>query len=175
MDKLLPVERIVLESLARGSKGTLEVTLDTSIPMAIAHNILQHFLLQGLVVFSTSEQKYSLCLSELTACAKNFNSKEGKKHEICDLFEALAMLGLQLIPKKKSSYGRPQLKMRKVWLNYEDEIQVNQLLYNLEMLVDRAVHSPKKNSTDSKISDQRLILWGHSHYGSLVKTTLKTI
>jgi hypothetical protein len=164
MQGLLVIERFILESLNKGQKNIKELESDTSLMRSLLVNLLSSLSTKGMVIFSKG--KYSLNQHKKAEWSKEINLVESKRDEMKELMISLVNSHYNLEQERRSS-----LKMKKVRLSSLDEkvlaayfAQIEQYLQNLS-LTERVTEEP--------LTEQRVYVWGQSHYGDLVKESMQ--
>lgn len=158
---LLSVERMVLESLSLSSKNLFELHIDTSLEFRVLKKILA-LLEEKKLIFKKNEY-FSFNKEEF----KKLNHKESVKDEVSELTEALVHSSLTR-NKNESS-----INLQKVSIRKEDEGIFQALISNLDNFIKEQQERCKKEKTNGRLCEQRMFLWGHANYGSVVSETLR--
>ncbi len=168
---LLVVERILLESIAKGPKDIQELSVDTELSGNLLRNIVPHLLMKNIVKFHNG--KYQLNTESKSEWLKIINSSDNVKEEVKDLF--ISLVNTYFNQEKRPANDKLGLKMKKVYLTPSEEKLYNSYLYNLEEFIKGVENDRKLNPINSKVSEKKVIIWGHSNYSSLVDGILEAV
>lgn len=164
MDGLLVIERFVLESLNRGEKNLGELELDTKLSRSLLINLLSSLSMKNIVVFKDS--KYQLSQHKKDLWLEEINQTEARREEMKEL-----MISLVNIFYNQNEVKRSELKMKKVRLSKIDERILDKHFGEIEHYLNN-LHRTQKN-LDEPLTEQRVYVWGQSHYGDLIKETMQ--
>ena len=157
----LLIERIVIESISKGSTSYEEILKDTELDRRFLVNILDALTEAG--VLKRSENRFLLDRNLL----KEYSQKESLQNEVKELFISWVNRYFQEEIKETC------LKMQKVYLTPSEEVIYNELLRKLGDFVSGVKKSSKEHA--HKISKQKVIFWGHSQYSSLVDSSIHAL
>lgn len=157
-NNLLMIERMILESLDRDAQNLGELKEDTGLDYGLLNCLLGVLLQKDLIVYNRG--KYSLSLRTRNG---DFTDRKGVQEEVREILNSL-------LQKHFSNSQSPCLKVRKVWMSDKDFTLFQAQLVNLERFIDSLKYSDKQNC---KTQHQRVVVWGVSEYGELMKEALK--
>lgn len=157
-NNLMMIERMILESLEREAQNLGELKEDTGLDYGLLNCLLGVLLQKDLIVYNRG--KYSLSLRSRNG---DFTDKVGVREEVREILHSL-------LQRHFSSEQSPCLKVRKVWMNEKDFTLFQAQLVNLERFIDSLKYNDKQNH---KLQHQRVVVWGMSEYGDLMKEALK--
>lgn len=171
-DGLLMIERIVVESLAKKEKNIQEIEIDTNLAHGLLLNILPNLLMRNMLkykngVYSLDKERSLMWLGEV-------NKKTNIKEEAKEIFTSLVN---QYFEKDISvpAHTGPQLKIQKMWLTRDEEIILKSHMNALEGFFSGVKEARKHHPQREKTCEQRVVIWGFSHYSDLVEGVLKAV
>jgi hypothetical protein len=169
---LLLIERIVIESLSKKEKNIQEIEIDTNLSHGILLNILPNLLMRNMIRYKSGT--YSIDKDHCFSWLSEVNKKENVKEEAKELFTSLVnqyFMNDQIQAKQSGA----QLKIQKMWLTREEEMILKSHLATLEGFFQGVkvarLHHPQREKT----CEQRVVIWGFSHYSDLVEGVLKAV
>ena len=146
MNSLTCVERIIVESIGRGTKTITQLNQDTSLSPRLLLNILNALTLRGII--SQRDGEYAI---------SNHISKEA--YETMQGFENQKTEALELI---ESMLSQPEVvKLKKVYISEKDKPILKALLANLNNFFQTLPEAKK----DVNLSQYSLFIWGEDQYG----------
>lgn len=154
---LTSVERIVLESLARGGKDTKKIAFDTGLSFSISKATLSLLLMKNLVV--QSGPLYSLHRVQISRM-RDMQNVEQKQVELKEIFGTL-------IRKDGNKF-----KFKKIWLSTHDEILLDAHLEKLDRFLDEV---SRKNQIGKRVCDQKIFTYASGNYGRAVSEQLMDV
>ncbi len=156
MNSLLTLERIVLESIARGCKFESQITLDTGLHFSIVKSLCSKVIKKGLVV--REHDGFRILDNEVSW--KRINSKENLQFEVEEISQEIV-----------NSYFKKNgvLKLQKVYLSKGDEKILNSMFKNIEVYIKNLQKDEKSFKKNPYTKDRKVIMWGHCRYGNLVE------
>ncbi|MFT6069445.1 MAG: hypothetical protein ACJAT2_001274 [Bacteriovoracaceae bacterium] len=165
MDGLLAVERMVLESIAKGSTNELSIVKDTSLSKGFVSTLVENLIDYQLVEL----EKRKLILTKTTQNLIQFNKADNVKMELKDLFESMVDNHYAQSPLEE----REQiLKMQKIWLtDYEFKV-MKSMMSNIENYIKSIRKDRLLHPEEEILSEQRVIFWGSDTYSNLIESTL---
>jgi len=170
MEKLLVVERMVLESLSRGEKAIDQISSDTGLSHSLLANILGLFAMRGIIKFFGGQ--YSLSDEGIKSYLPIINDKNAIASEAKELFTSLVNRYYDEHHKTEET----NLKVRKIFLTKAEERLLNSHLANLESFLysieeDRKRHPRSRGS----LKDLTLFIWATSKYSEVMDSFLKAV
>jgi hypothetical protein len=166
VEGLLAVERMVLESVAKGSSNGESISKDTSLTHFFVNTIVENLKDYGLV----EKEKGKLILTKSTQNLIQFNKADNVKLELKDLFNSLVENHY-----KQSALTEKEhiLKMQKIWLtDYEYKV-LKSMMSNIENYIKSIRKDRLLHPEEEILSQQRVIFWGSDTYANLIDSTLK--
>lgn len=165
---LTMIERLVVESLVKKERNIQELELDTKLSHGILMNVLLELLMNGVIRYQKG--LYSLEKENSFQWLNKVNQKENLKAETKEV--ANSLIDRYFAENNKVA---TELKVKKVWLTKEEEIVLNSHLINLESFFNQVKNARKLRPQKENTAEQRVILWGTSHYSELVEGILEAI
>jgi anion-transporting ArsA/GET3 family ATPase len=169
---LLLIERIVIESLSKKEKNIQEIEIDTNLSHGILLNILPNLLMRNMIRYKAGT--YSIDKDHCFSWLSEVNKKENVKEEAKELFTSLVNQYFKKDQIEAKQSG-PQLKIQKMWLTREEEMILKSHMATLEGFFQGVkvarLHHPQREKT----CEQRVVIWGISHYSDLVEGVLKAV
>ena len=166
MNSLLIVERIVIESLSRVPKNIFQVSEDTGLAHQLLANILPNLVSSNIVKYSNGV--YNLNWKNKDSWINAINNNDNLKEEIKDMFTSIVNDFFDKSEKKKS-----ELKLKKIWMNPDEEKIFNAHIYNLQEFVTNIEKDNRKSN--KKLNDKRIIFWGHTNYVDLIEKEIRAV
>ena len=174
---LLIVEKIVLESLYCEEKKFEELVEDTGLSQIIIANILQDFILQGVI--GHKESKYYITGKGLECYLNNSMDIKELKSEAKELFVSILNSHFQDKDKTKSdAQEKSTVKVAKIWVSEQEEKILNAMFKNIELFLRQAT---KKGQGEVSLENRRplkvkkVICWGYSSYQDVLDTMIKCV
>lgn len=171
-DGLLMIERIVIESLSKKEKNIQQIEIDTNLAHGLLLNILPNLLMRNMVKYKNGI--YSLDKDQCFLWLNEVNKKENVKEEAKEIFTSLVNQYF-----KKDSTTSPktgaQLKIQKVWLTRDEEIILKSHMASLESFFYSVKEARKHHPQKEKTCEQRVVVWGLTHYSDLVEGVLQAV
>lgn len=171
-DGLLLIERIVIESLSKKEKNIQEIEVDTNLSHGILLNILPNLLMRNMIRYKAGI--YSLDKENCFSWLSEVNKRENVKEEAKELFISLVNQYFKKDLPSASSSGA-QLKIQKMWLTREEEMILKSHMATLEGFFQGVKESRLYRPQKEKTCEQRVVIWGLSHYSDLVEGVLKAV
>jgi hypothetical protein len=162
MKELLMLERIVIESIAKGENTVCRIQKDTGIDHSLLLSIAAKLLKRGLVDYRKGE--YSVSKNEV--CWRSVNRNESIKNEIKEVSDSIIDVFFQ-------DKTRNKLKLQKVYIDEKDEKILNSLLHSVESFLVDLRNSQR--GKDIKTKNQKVLMWGYGGYSDLISNTLKVV
>lgn len=162
MKELLMLERIVIESIAKGESLLEGIQRDTGLDYSLVVSICAKLLKRGLIDYKRGI--YSVSRNEI--CWRSVNRNESLKNEIKEVSENIIDVFFQDKAKNK-------LKLQKVYINEKDEKILNSLLHSVESFLLDLRNSQR--GKDIKTKNQKVMMWGYGSYSDLIENTLKIV
>ena len=170
-DGLLLIERIVIESLSKKEKNIQEIEIDTNLSHGLLLNILPNLLMRNIVRYKTGI--YSIDKDHCFEWLSAVNKKENVKEEAKEIFTSLVN---QYFKKESpAAQNGPQLKIQKMWLTRDEEIILKSHMATLEGFFSGVKEARKHHPQREKTCEQRVVVWGFSHYSDLVEGVLQAV
>ena len=144
---LTTIEKYILESISKGNHSVLCIHKDTELEPSQLKNILIR-LIEKEVLILKDEQYY---------LRSNEETKNKKKYKFIEMAQIIKNNIRNSIQGDSS-----QFKMRKVYLNSQEEKIFNSLLFNLEDFLNGLPQNK------GKTSKERLIFWGENTYQNII-------
>lgn len=169
---LLMVERIVIESLSKKEKNIQEIEIDTNLSHGLLLNILPNLLMRNMVRYRNGI--YSIDKDHCFEWLSEVNKKENIKEEAREIFTSL----VNQYFKKETTLGAqngPQLRIQKMWLTRDEEMILKSHLATLEGFFNGIKEARKHHPQREKTSEQRVVIWGLSHYSDLIEGVLQAV
>ncbi|OIQ16741.1 MAG: hypothetical protein BM556_13850 [Bacteriovorax sp. MedPE-SWde] len=164
MKELLMLERMVIESIAKGEKSLKSIQLDTGLDYSLVLSIAAKLLQRGLVDYKYGE--YSVSKNDINW--QKVNRDDSIKNEIKEVSD-------NMIDIFFDDRSRNKLKLQKVYINKQDEKILNSLLNSVENFVNDLRKDQKVNNVKVQTKDQKVLMWGYGDYQDLVQNTLKVV
>jgi hypothetical protein len=170
-DGLLLIERIVIESVSKKEKNIQEIEIDTNLSHGLLLNILPNLLMRNMIRYKCGQ--YSIDKDHCFEWLSEVNKKENVKEEAKEIFTSL----VNQYFKKESTQAPagPQLKIQKMWLTREEEIILKSHMATLEGFFSGVKESRKHHPQREKTCEQRVVIWGFSHYSDLIEGVLQAV
>jgi hypothetical protein len=169
---LLLVERIVIESLSKKEKNIQEIEIDTKLSHGLLLNILPNLLMRNMIRYRAGI--YSLDRENCFSWLSEVNKRENVKEEAKELFTSLVNQYFKN-EAPEQEMAAPQLKIKKMWLTREEEMILKSHLATLEGFFQGVKESRLHNPQREKTCEQRVVIWGLSHYCDLVEGVLEAV
>lgn len=170
-DGLLMIERIIVESLAKKEKNIQELEIDTNLSHSLLLNILPNLLARGIVLYKNGH--YLLDREHSLVWLSDVNKKENIKEEAKEIFTSLVNQYFKKEQNKKTT--APQFRIQKMWLTCDEEMILNSHMAQLEGFFKGIKEARKYKPQKEKTCEQRVVIWGASHYSELVDGVLEAI
>ena len=171
-DGLLMIERIVIESLSKKEKNIQEIEIDTNLAHGLLLNILPNLLMRNMVKYKNGI--YSLDKEQCFSWLSEVNKKENVKEEAKEIFTSLVNQYFKKESAAKAS-TEPLLKIQKMWLTRDEEIILKSHMATLEAFFNGVKEARKYHPQREKTCEQRVVIWGFSHYSDLVEGVLQAV
>ena len=157
---ITPIERMVLESLNKGSKSSTELFECTGISPHILTKITISLISKNLIVMK--DKKYSMNKS-LSSEMKQLLTRYIEKK-----FEALELMGqtIDLSVEQNQKQYPASFHLKKVAMTKTEKAIFKGLTHQLESFLKELEKKNRKNLT----SEQELIFWGAGNYGNIIQT-----
>jgi len=162
MSELLMLERIVVESIAKGKSKIEDIQKDTGIEHSFLLSICAKLLKRGLINYKLGN--YTVSSDQLSW--QRVNNPQIIKNEIKEVSDNIIDVFFENRIKNK-------LKLQKVYISEKDEKILNSLLNSVETFVQDLRNSPKNKETKTK--NQKVLMWGYGEYNDLIRNTLKVV
>lgn len=170
-DGLLMIERIVIESLSKKEKNIQEIEIDTNLSHGLLLNILPNLLMRNMIRYKNG--LYSIDKDHCFEWLSDVNKKENVKEEAKEIFTSLVN---QYFKKETAAPNvGPQLKIQKMWLTRDEEIILKSHMATLEGFFSGVKEARKHHPQREKTCEQRVVIWGFSHYADLVEGVLQAV
>ena len=171
-DGLLMIERIVIESLSKKEKNIQEIEIDTNLVHGLLLNILPNLLMRNMIKYKNGT--YSLDKEHCFVWLSEANKKENVKEEAKEIFTALVN---QYFKKEASmpAQSGAQLKIQKMWLTRDEEFILKSHMATLESFFSSVKEARKHHPQREKTCEQRVVIWGTTHYSDLVEGVLQAV
>lgn len=153
-----PIERLILESISKRAKNTLDLIEDTKIEQNIIMNIVQSLLIKNLIVLK--QRRYHINQNLNKELIHQLQNEQNMLIEISQI--------VKLTIKKSLNNKDNSFKYKKVYMSPDEEKLFKALLYQLENFL--AGLSNKKGNT----YQQKIIFWGNNTYESLASDMLNS-
>jgi len=164
---LLLIERVIIESLARGPKTIHTIIQDTGLGSSLVTNVLAFMLYKNFIRFNG--QSYYIDKETLEDLCNGVESSQSLKKEIKELFDSLVNVFFNTNNKLEST----QLKVKKFWLGSGDELVLRSHLRNLEDFFVQLDKRPKVGQERHCLGEKRVFCWGLSDYKTLINECVK--
>nr|BDT26832.1 hypothetical protein BHI3_02980 [Bacteriovorax sp. HI3] len=171
-DGLLMIERMVIESLSKKEKNIQEIEIDTNLSHGLLLNILPNLLMRNMVRYRSGI--YSIDKDHCFEWLSEVNRKENVKEEAREIFSSLVNQYFKKETQPSSQNG-PQLKIQKVWLTREEELILKSHMATLEGFFNGVKEARKYHPQREKTCEQRVVVWGLSHYSDLIEGVLQAV
>ncbi len=169
MNGLLVIERVILESLQNKGKNIFEIELDTQLDHNLLANTIPNLIMKNIITYKNGI--YSLNMREKNSWMETINTENNIKEEIADIISSVIS---GYFDKEKNA--RPCLKVKKIWLNKQEEKILNAHLHNLEEFVRNIEQDrSRNNNVTNKLYEKKVIFWGHSNYSDIVEQILAAV
>lgn len=170
-DGLLMIERIVIESLSKKEKNIQEIEIDTNLSHGLLLNVLPNLLMRNMIRYKNG--LYSIDKDHCFEWLSNVNKKENVKEEAKEIFTSLVN---QYFKKETTASNvGPQLKIQKMWLTRDEEIILKSHMATLEGFFNGVKEARKYHPQREKTCEQRVVVWGFTHYADLVEGVLQAV
>lgn len=167
MKNLLVIERYVLEALESGAQNFAQMSEATELDYALLNNILSELMTRNMVSYNRG--LYSLNLAEKQDWLPRVNSKEGLDAEVKELFGS--MVSHHFNSKERDH----ELKIQKLYMTPEEERIFQTYLINMEKFIKDVQKQQKTRGLQTRVKDQKLVVWGKANYDRVVQNTLKAV
>jgi hypothetical protein len=147
------IERYILESLNKGNQTLLDIHLDTELSPDHLENLLSGLESKGLCL--NKSQKFYI---------------ENNLIEIPQVTQKIVEFSLIIKNSIKNALlfkRKQEFKLKKVYLNSQDEKIYQSMIYSLESFLEEA--SKKKGRT----SKEKIIFWGEKTYQNAISDLYK--
>lgn len=171
-DGLLMIERIVIESLSKKEKNIQEIEIDTNLGHGLLLNILPNLLMRNMVRYKNGV--YSIDKDHCFEWLSEVNKKENVKEEAKEIFTSLVNQYFKKDATMAPQAG-PQLKIQKMWLTRDEEIILKSHMNTLEGFFNGIKEARRYHPQKEKTCEQRVVIWGFSHYSDLVEGVLQAV
>lgn len=171
-DGLLMIERIVIESLSKKEKNIQQIEIDTNLAHGLLLNILPNLLMRNMIKYKNGT--YSLDKEQCFVWLSQVNKKENVKEEAKEIFTSLVNQYFKKDPTLSPQTGA-QLKIQKMWLTRDEEIILKSHMATLEGFFNCVREARKSHPQSEKTCEQRVVIWGSTHYSDLVEGVLKAV
>jgi Trp operon repressor len=161
---LLIVERIVLESLEKGTLSLEEIQNQSGLSTPLLKAVLFGLINRGVVRYG--ENHYNLNWGDRQKWLPLVKSREGMKAEIKELFSSLVNI-------KYEEEEECTLKVQKVWLSPDEKEDLDRRLKDIDFFLENIKEKRKTQPVRENISKRQVLFYGASSYDSLVQTILK--
>lgn len=146
MNSLTCVERIIVESIGRGTKTITQLNQDTSLGTRLLLNILNALTLRGII--SQREGVYAISKHISKEASETLQDFKNQKTEALELIESML--------------SQPELvKLKKVYISEKDKPILKALLANLNNFFQTLPDAKEEIS----LSQYSLFIWGEDLYG----------
>jgi len=152
MKGLSSLERIILESIGKGSPVYEEIQVQTGLHENVFYNVLQALIIRGLVSTDGVRYKISEALSPLLL--EEINGKEAKQAEYLELMEAVVEQPNERV-----------FRFQKVAMDSRDEKIFVAMLSNLESFLADA---HKKAQSSVPMKERKVVFWGMGEVKNLM-------
>lgn len=159
------VERVVLESLAKGDKRIDELSEDTGLKEGMLVSLTEQMQRKGWL--KCEKGLFSLQLDTENNWLHEINKKENLNIETKELMNSMAELYF------KGNEGL--LKVQKLMLNEQEERVLNSHLKNLESFFQNVRNERKRKPSLERTEKQRIVIWGAGFYRDLLKMNLQAV
>lgn len=159
------VERVILESLSKGSKNLSELSEDTGLKEGMLETLILQMVKKGWLL--GEKGLFSLRLDDENSWLKEINKKENLNIETKELMNSMAELYF------KGNSGL--LKVQKLMLNEQEERILNSHLKNLESFFQNVRNDRKRKPGVERTEKQRIVIWGAGFYRDLLKMNLQAV
>lgn len=160
------VERYILETLGKGAKRFGQIHEETNVDYGLLNNILSELMMENMVSFT--QGRYFLNPETQNQWLPLINSSQAVGEEVRELFSTLVNDYFE----KQSDVA---LKVQKISMTAKEEKIFQSYLINLEKFIEDVKMERAKNPFESKLQEQKVIVWGHAGYSQLVQNTLKAV
>lgn len=171
-DGLLLIERMVIESLAKKEKNIQEIEIDTNLDHGLLLNILPNLLMRNIIRYKSGV--YSLEKDQCFSWLSEVNKRENVKEEAREIFTSLVNQYFKK-DKQKEAQNSPQLKIQKMWLTKDEELVLKSHMAGLEGFFNGIKEARKHHPQREKTCEQRVVVWGFSHYSDLIEGVLQAV
>ncbi len=171
-DGLLLIERIVIESLSKKEKNIQEIEIDTNLAHGLLLNILPNLLMRNMIKYKNGT--YSLDKEHCFQWLGEVNKKQNVKEEAREIFTSLVNQYFEKDATCPQHLGA-QLKIQKMWLTHDEEIILKSHMNALEGFFNGVKEARKRHPQREKTCEQRVVIWGATHYSDLVEGVLKAV
>lgn len=167
-EKLLIVERIVLESISRKNRNIVELSNDTGLSVSLLNNILPTFIMKNLVIYNNgvyciNNEMKNLWINEI-------NSKDSLKCEVKELFTNLVNHYFE----EEKAAATVELKVKKIWMTPYEKKLLRMHLNNLNEFVSN-IEKENKKDQNFKTKEQEIIVWSVSDYEGVINSFLEAV
>lgn len=163
MKGLLTVERMVLESVAKGREIVCEISNDTKLTDMFVRTILSNLNDYGLVKYRRGRYSLSSDTKRLT----EFNMSSNVKLEVKDLFGSLVD---NYFEKRNENQT---LKMQKIWLTDLEFKILKSMMDKMQSYIISIRKDRLLRPEQEVLAEQRVIFWGTDTYTSLINKSIK--
>lgn len=163
---LTVIERFVLETLAKGARKFGQLNEETQIDYGLLNNILSELMMENMVAYS--QGRYFLNPETQATWLPLINSAEALGEEVKELLSTL-------VSDYFEQRNTVALKVQKIAMTQSEEKIFQSYLINLEKFVEDIKKERLRNPFQAKLQEQKVIVWGHAGYSTLVQNTLKAV
>ncbi|GEM_PF-5205157 len=153
MDLLLS-QRIVLEAIANKADSIDKIIKSTGLSKSIVNNIIPDFLLLNIIQYKNS--KYTLDRETNPKWLQEVSKIENVKMEIKEMLSS----SVDLMNKGAI------VNLRKIYLSEFEEKLLKIELGRVEKLI---VDLQKNSGVNKDVKDMKVVYWGYSGYGDILK------
>ncbi len=161
---VLVIERIVIEALNRKSLNFEKLAEQVALSSSLLQAVLGQLIQKGIVSYSHFE--YALNWETKEMWLPIVTDKEGAKAEIKELFSSL-------VNRIYENQQEGKLKVQKIYLNNREKDELERKLSDIDSFIQGIRNQRKIYPVKENISEQQVVFYGSSKYGSLVDDILK--
>ncbi|EQC49635.1 hypothetical protein [Bacteriovorax sp. DB6_IX] len=162
MSELLLLERVVVESIAKGNFRIENIQNDTGLDYSFLLSICSRLIKRGLITYKLGEYKIS-----------KDEESWGKVNHPLILKNEIKEVSENIIDVFFNDKVTNSLKLQKVYLSDKDEKILNSLLDSVESFVKDLRNSPQNKAMSTK--KQKVLMWGYGQYSDIIQNTLKVV
>lgn len=161
---VLIVERIVVEALERKGLLLKELHEQTGLKESLLKAICRNLIDQGVISYKSGF--YELDWANKENWLPRLQCREGTKAEIKELFSSLVNVIFESNPAAS-------LKMKKVWLEPEEQEVLNIKLREIDLFLDNVKQKRGTRPVREVTKGKQVLFYGHSPYEELVDSLLQ--